>query len=64
MSELPRTIATAAEALRNGSVSAVSLTETLLARAHAANGKLGAFIQIADETALAAAPGPTASRSG
>jgi len=55
MSELPRTIATAAEALRNGSVSAVSLTETLLARAHAANGKLGAFIQIADETALAAA---------
>ena len=55
MSELPRTIAAAAEALRSGSMSAVTLTETLLARAHAANGKLGAFIQIADETALAAA---------
>ena len=55
MSELPRTIAAAAEALRDGTLSAASLTETLLARAHAANDALGAFIQIADETALAAA---------
>jgi aspartyl-tRNA(Asn)/glutamyl-tRNA(Gln) amidotransferase subunit A len=55
MSELPRTIVAAAEALRNGTLSAVSLTETLLARAHAANDALGAFVQIADETALAAA---------
>ena len=55
MNELPRTIAAAAEALRNGTLSAVSLTESLLARAHAANGKLGAFNYIADETALTAA---------
>ena len=55
MTERPRTIAAAGEALRNGTLSTVSLTETLLARAHAANDKLGAFIQIADETALAAA---------
>ena len=55
MSELPRTIAAAAEAFRNGTLTAVSLTETLLARAHAANDTLGAFIHFADETALAAA---------
>jgi len=55
VSELPRTIATAAEALRDGRLSAVSLTEALLARAHAANDTLGAFIHLADETALAAA---------
>ena len=55
LSELPRTIAAAAEALRDGALSAVRLTETLPARAHGANDALGAFIQIADETALAAA---------
>ena len=55
MSDIPRTIATAAAALRNGSITSVGLTETLLARAHAANDALGAFTYLADETALAAA---------
>jgi aspartyl-tRNA(Asn)/glutamyl-tRNA(Gln) amidotransferase subunit A len=55
MSELPRTIVDTAAAFRSGALTSEKLTETLLARAHAANEKLGAFVQIADETALAAA---------
>src|SRR5262245_63745440 len=55
MSELPCTIADAARAFRSGQLTSADLTAALLARAHAANEKLGAFIQIADETALAAA---------
>jgi aspartyl-tRNA(Asn)/glutamyl-tRNA(Gln) amidotransferase subunit A len=55
VSEFPRTIAAAAEALRSGQLTSSDLTAELLGRAHAANDMLGAFIHIADETAMAAA---------
>jgi aspartyl-tRNA(Asn)/glutamyl-tRNA(Gln) amidotransferase subunit A len=55
MSELPRTIVEAADLLRNGQLSAVELTEGCLARSHAAQESMEAFLYIADEAALAAA---------
>jgi aspartyl-tRNA(Asn)/glutamyl-tRNA(Gln) amidotransferase subunit A len=55
MTELPRTIAEAAEWLRSGRLTSVGLTETLLERAHATQDTLAAFITISDEAALGAA---------
>jgi aspartyl-tRNA(Asn)/glutamyl-tRNA(Gln) amidotransferase subunit A len=55
MPELPLTIVEAAEWLRKGWISSVDLTAAQLARAHAAQDTLAAFIEILDETALAAA---------
>jgi aspartyl-tRNA(Asn)/glutamyl-tRNA(Gln) amidotransferase subunit A len=53
--ELPPTIAAAGEWLRRGRITAQALTAALLARAHAAQAALGAFVAITDEAALAAA---------
>jgi aspartyl-tRNA(Asn)/glutamyl-tRNA(Gln) amidotransferase subunit A len=55
MVDVPSTIAEAAEWLRAGRITAVALTETLLARSHAAQETLAAFITIMDDAALAAA---------
>ena len=55
MPELPLTIAEAAEWLRSGRITSVALTEAQLARAHATQDTLAAFILIMDESALAAA---------
>src|SRR5437763_12597996 len=55
MSELPRTIVEAADLLRKGEISAVELTEGCLARSHAAQDTMEAFLYIDDEAALAAA---------
>jgi aspartyl-tRNA(Asn)/glutamyl-tRNA(Gln) amidotransferase subunit A len=55
MPELPLTIADAAEWLRSGRITSVALTEAQLARAHATQDTLGAFILIMDEVALAGA---------
>ena len=55
MTDIPKSIVAAADALRSGELTSVALTEEFLSRAHAANDVLGAFIEIADETALAAA---------
>jgi aspartyl-tRNA(Asn)/glutamyl-tRNA(Gln) amidotransferase subunit A len=55
MTELPRTITDAAEWLRTNRITSVELTETLLARCHAAQDSLGAFIAITDSVALEAA---------
>jgi aspartyl-tRNA(Asn)/glutamyl-tRNA(Gln) amidotransferase subunit A len=52
---LPTTIAEAADWLRSGRLSSVSLTRELLARIHATQDTLGAFITVTDEPALAAA---------
>src|SRR5215211_926651 len=53
--DLPTTIAAAAAALRARELSALELTEALLARARAAQPALGAFIAFMDEPARAAA---------
>ncbi len=55
MVDVPITIAEAAEWLREGRITAVALTEALLARSHATQDTLAAFITIADDAALAAA---------
>jgi Asp-tRNA(Asn)/Glu-tRNA(Gln) amidotransferase A subunit family amidase len=52
---LPTTLTDAAAALRDGSVTAVELTEAAIRRANALDGKLGAYLARFDETALAAA---------
>lgn len=53
--ELPSTIAEAATALRNGSLTSLALTERLLAQSDVLDAKLGTFIARFDESALAAA---------
>ena len=55
MTDVPMTIAEAAAWLRAGRITSVALTETLLARSHATQDTIAAFITIADEPALAAA---------
>ena len=55
MPELPLTIVEAAEWLRSGRITSVALTEAQLARAHATQNTLAAFILIMDEVALAGA---------
>src|SRR5215213_6826865 len=55
MPALPLTITEAAEWLRSGRITSVGLTEAQLARAHATQDTLAAFILIMDEAALAAA---------
>src|SRR4051794_37302804 len=55
MPELPLTIAEAADWLRSGRITSVALTEAQLARAHATQDTLAAFILIMDEVALAGA---------
>jgi len=55
MTEIPTTIAEAAEWLRAGRITSVALTEAMLARAHMAQEALGAFVVITHETARAAA---------
>ncbi|MGE3272130.1 MAG: amidase, partial [Chloroflexota bacterium] len=55
MPELPLTIAEAADWLRSGRLTSLQLTEAQLARCHATQDTLAAFITIMDETALAAA---------
>jgi aspartyl-tRNA(Asn)/glutamyl-tRNA(Gln) amidotransferase subunit A len=55
MPELPLTIAEAADWLRSGRITSVGLTEAQLARAHATQDTLAAFIVIMDEAALAGA---------
>jgi len=52
---LPSTIAEAGEALRSGRISAVALTQELLARAKATQDTIAAFITITEVSALAAA---------
>jgi aspartyl-tRNA(Asn)/glutamyl-tRNA(Gln) amidotransferase subunit A len=52
---LPLTIAEAAAWLRSGRITSVALTEAQLARAHATQETLAAFITIMDEAALAGA---------
>ncbi len=55
MPELPLTIAEAAEWLRSRRITSVALTEAQLARIHAAQDTLAAFITVMDEPALLAA---------
>lgn len=55
MSELPLTIAEAGAWLRNGRITALALTEQLLARSHATQDTIAAFNVITDDAALAAA---------
>src|SRR5215212_841718 len=55
MPALPLTITEAAEWLRSGRITSVALTEAQLARAHAIQDTLAAFIEILDEPALAGA---------
>jgi aspartyl-tRNA(Asn)/glutamyl-tRNA(Gln) amidotransferase subunit A len=55
MPDVPITITEAAEWLRAGRITSVALTETLLARSHAAQDTIAAFITITDEPALEAA---------
>src|SRR3954464_10605856 len=55
MPELPLTIAEAADWLRSGRITSAALTEAQLARAHATQDTLAAFIVIMDEVALAGA---------
>ncbi len=55
MTKIPTTIAEAADWLRAGRITSVALTEAMLARAHAAQEALGAFVVITDDTARAAA---------
>jgi aspartyl-tRNA(Asn)/glutamyl-tRNA(Gln) amidotransferase subunit A len=52
---LPATIADAGDWLRAGRLSSLALTQALLARAHAAQDTIAAFITITDAPALAAA---------
>jgi len=53
--ELPTTIQEAAAALRSGALTAVELTTAMLSRIEADNERLGAFVTVTGETALAAA---------
>src|SRR5579884_1689214 len=55
VSELPQTIADAAQWLRDGRITSVALTEALLDRSHAAQDTLAAFITINDASAFEAA---------
>jgi aspartyl-tRNA(Asn)/glutamyl-tRNA(Gln) amidotransferase subunit A len=55
ISDIPATIAEAADALRGGRLTSVALTEQLLARSDALDAKLGTFIARFDAPALAAA---------
>jgi aspartyl-tRNA(Asn)/glutamyl-tRNA(Gln) amidotransferase subunit A len=55
MSTTPLTISEAAAAIRSGETTAVELTTTHLARIEAENERLGAFVTVMPETALAAA---------
>ncbi len=55
MADLPQTIAEAAAWLRAGRISSVRLTEALLARSHALQDTLGAFLAFTDDAALQAA---------
>ena len=55
MIDVPSTITEAAERLRTGRITATALTEALLARSHATQESLAAFVTITDEAALAAA---------
>ncbi len=55
MPELPQTIVEAGQWLRSGKITAAELTQAMLARCHAAQERLGAFIVITDEAAMAAA---------
>src|SRR5919112_2387235 len=55
MPELPLTIVEAAAWLRSGRITSVALTKTQLARIHATQDTLAAFILVMDEPALAAA---------
>ena len=55
MSDIPSTIAEAAEWLRSGRITATALTEALLARSHATQDTIAAFVTITDDAALAAA---------
>ena len=52
MADVPITITEAAEWLRSGRITSVALTETLLARSHATQDTIAAFITITDEPAL------------
>lgn len=53
--EVPLTIQDAAAALRDGSITSVELTETMLGRIEATQDTLGAFVTVMSESALAAA---------
>ncbi len=55
MPELPLTIAEAADWLRSGRITSVGLTEAQLARAHATQDTLAAFVTIMDDVARAGA---------
>lgn len=55
MADVPQTITDAAQQLRAGKLSSVELTEALLARTHASQETVAAFITITDQPALAAA---------
>ena len=55
MGEMPLTIEEAAGWLRSGKITSQELTAALLARAHAYQDTVGAFITLMDESALAEA---------
>lgn len=55
MPDVPRTIVEAGQWLRSGRITAAVLTEAMLARCHAAQDRLGAFVAITAESAMAAA---------
>lgn len=55
MTTTPTTIVEAAAALRDGTFTSVQLTTEMLRRTNALNETLGAFVQVCDETAMAAA---------
>ncbi|MGE3913197.1 MAG: amidase [Chloroflexota bacterium] len=55
MPELPLTVTEAASWLRSGKISSVELTKAQLARIHASQDTLAAFITVMDEPALAGA---------
>jgi aspartyl-tRNA(Asn)/glutamyl-tRNA(Gln) amidotransferase subunit A len=55
VSQLPKSIVEAASWLRGGQITSVELTEALLARSHATQDTVAAFITIMDDSALAAA---------
>ena len=52
MPELPMTIAEAAEWLRSGKITSAALTQELLAKSHAGQDTVSAFIAILDEQEL------------
>jgi aspartyl-tRNA(Asn)/glutamyl-tRNA(Gln) amidotransferase subunit A len=55
MAAVPRTISEAAGAIRAGDLTAVELTTAMLERIATDNERLGAFVTVCEETALAAA---------